>query len=164
MPDRIDDLVSQASAARLSRLFTMLTTAPTEVEPRETDDMWRRLRDPTVVEAGLARVLPSGVAGELVALVLDPSPSPPRIRSAFGEARECVARARDDETRAAAELLYQAVAAAALARHGIVLGSRSMEARNLLYTRLALRLAGGPFNPLFAAAAEAAAKQRIGSP
>jgi hypothetical protein len=154
MPDRIDDLVNQASAARLGRLFTMLNAAPTEVGPAGADDIWPRLRDPAVVAAYLAHV----GAADLVALVLDPAPSLVRIRTTFEQAREFVARATDGETRAAAELLYQASAAAALARHGVVLGQRSMAARSALYTSLALRLTGGPFSQLFAAAAEAAAR------
>jgi len=155
MPDRIDELVDRASSAQLTRLFSLLNTEPAGGVPANTDDILPRLRDPSSVAVLLTPILPDGcgTAADLVALALDPVPPLARLQSTFEHARGLIARANDVETRAAAELLYHAVAAAALAMHGVTLGSRPAAERRALYARLARQLADGPFGRLFAAAA-----------
>jgi hypothetical protein len=154
MTDRIDELVGRASSAQLSRLFALLDTRPAAEASGRDDDILLRLRDPAIVTALLEPVVPNtcGTAAEMVALALDPAPSLPTLQSTFEHARDLVTHASDVETRAAAELLYHAVGAAALARHGVALGHRPAAERRALYARLARQLAGGPFGPLFAAA------------
>ncbi len=154
MTDRIDELVSRASSAQLSRLFALLETRPSAgASPRE-DSILLLLRDPSIVTALLEPVVPDGciTAAEMVALALDPIPSLATLKSTFEYARDLMSHAHDVETRAAAELLYHAVGAAALARHHVVLGSRPAAERRTLYARLAQQLADGPFGQLFAAA------------
>lgn len=154
MTDRIDELVGRASSAQLSRLFALLDTRPAAEASDRDGDILLRLRDPAVVTALLEPVVPDahGTAAEMVALALDPAPSLPTLQSTFERARDLVTHASDVETRTAAELLYHAVGAAALARHGVALGHRPAAERRALYARLARQLAGGPFGPLFAAA------------
>jgi hypothetical protein len=162
MPDWIDELVGRASPARLSRLFAMLNSRPAAAASGDTEAMFRRMSDPAGVAAMLAAVSPNG-ADDLVAQALDPTATLAQLRSTFEQARDLVARASDAESRAAAELLRHAAAAAALARHGVVLGDGSMVERGAVYAGLARQLAAGPFGGLFADAAIAAGQPLVSS-
>lgn len=63
-------------------------------------------------------------------------------------------KAATEHERAAATLLYHAAVAAALARHGQNISSRSATARYALYDDLAAFMAGDPLGEVFQEAAE----------
>lgn len=156
MPDRIDELVGRASSAQLSQLFKMLDAGPTPALSEGGGGLLPGLCDPAVVADLLAAVWPEGRGGaaRILFLALDPAPPLAKLQSAYEQAREVLARVKERETRAATEVLYHAITAAALAKHGVTLGRSPTAERRALYARLARQLADGALGPLFAAAAK----------
>jgi hypothetical protein len=69
-------------------------------------------------------------------------------------AKELLARANDDPERTAAALLYHLAVAAALARHGKNISSRSLHSRLGLYEKLADVWAGDPVGEVFRSAVD----------
>jgi hypothetical protein len=146
MTDRIDSVVTGASAIQLRRLISLANE-----RPQTTESVIPRLSDPTELAVLLDEIIGATAAdsSRLVGAVLDPATSLAELESIHQRARDLIKRAQNVEQQAAAELLYHATVAAAYTRHRVNIAKRPIEARRMLYQRLAALLGSGPLANIF---------------
>src|SRR5262249_7062133 len=121
-------------------------------EQRQTKEaVMPRLGDPAELVALLDGIRPPAAGGgrRLIAAILDPATSVGGLENVRRHAGELIKRAENMTQKAAAELLYHAAVAAAYGRHGANIASRPIEARRVLYDRLATLLGPGPLGDVF---------------
>lgn len=150
MSERIEDLVSAASAAQLCRMLRLA-----DEDQAKGDSAVESFADATEFAAVLEEIDDEGMdAASLVTVLFTEDIALALLQSVQNVSRRLRKLATTVAQKEAADLLYQAVIAAGHLRLGINLGSRPIAARRALFMELAGKLGRSDLGQLFARAAE----------
>lgn len=150
MSERIEDLVSAASAAQLCRMLRLA-----DEDQANADSTVKSFSDATEFAAVLEEIDDEGMdAASLVAVLFAEDVTLAQLQSVQNVSRRLRKLATTVAQKEGADLLYQAVIAAGHIRLGVNLGTRPIAARRALFMELAGKLSLGELGRLFARAAE----------
>jgi hypothetical protein len=148
-------LIDRCTPTQLKALLTLAAGAVGE--GRSLPAQVARIQEVRQLLTELCKDEPNSGA-VLLATAAAPETPVETLRGIKEYAKQLLGRAQTESHRNAATLLYHVAVAAAFARHGVNISTRSTSARWPLYEDLATALAGDPLGEVFRRAADGAAR------